>query len=99
MRALFGIVLSALCSRWSYLAAKTVEGAALALESVHHIHCSHSLPASVLCVGHRVADDVLQEYLEHTTRFLVDKARDALYTATTSQPADRGLGDTLDVVA
>ena len=81
------------------LAAETVEGAALALKSVHHIHCRHSLPASVPCVGHRVADDVLQEYLEHTACFLVDRARDALYTATTTQPAVHGLGDTLDVVA
>ena len=47
------------------LASKPVECAALPLEGVHHVHGGHSLPLGVLSVGHSVADDVLQEYLEN----------------------------------
>ena len=71
----------------------------LALERVHHVQRSHRLAASVLGVGDGVADDVLEEHLQHTTSLLVDEARDALHTATASQTADGGLGDALDVVA
>jgi DNA-binding MurR/RpiR family transcriptional regulator len=42
---------------------------------------------------------VLKEDLEHTAGLLVDEARDTLHTATTSEAADGGLGDALDVVA
>ena len=48
--------------------------------------------------GDRVADDVLKEDLENTARLLVDEARDALHSSTTSETADRGLGDALNVV-
>ena len=81
------------------LAAEPVEGAALALEGVHHVHGRHGLPAGVLSVGHRVADDILQEHLEDAAGLLVDESRDTLDTATASQAADGGLGDALDVVA
>ena len=80
------------------LAAETVESAALALEGVHHVHGGDGLPAGVLRVGDRVADDVLQEHLEDAAGLLVDESRDTLHTATASQAADRGLGDALDVI-
>jgi hypothetical protein len=51
-------------------------------------------PLSVLGVGDRVADDVLEEDLEHATRLLVDEARDTLHTATAGETTDGGLGDT-----
>ena len=82
----------------SCLAAEAVEGASLALERVDNIHGGDGLPASVLGVGDRIADDVLEENLEDTARLLVDKAGDALDTATASEAADGGLGDALDVV-
>ena len=44
------------------LAAKAVEGAALALEGIHDVHGSHRLAARVLGVGHRVTDHVLEEH-------------------------------------
>mmetsp|Transcript_519 Transcript_519/g.963 ORF Transcript_519/g.963 Transcript_519/m.963 type:complete len:134 (-) Transcript_519:35-436(-) len=84
---------------WSCLAAKTVEGTSLALERVYDVHSSYSLPAGMLSVGHSVADDVLKEDLEHTTGLLVDEAGDTLDTTTASQTANRGLCDTLDVIA
>jgi hypothetical protein len=53
----------------------------------------------VLGVGDGVANDVLQEDLEDTAGLLVDETGDTLDTPTTSQAADGGLGDALDVVA
>lgn len=44
------------------------------------------------------ATHILKESLEDTTSFLVDQARDTLDTTTTSQTANSGLGDTLDVI-
>ena len=80
------------------LTAESVEGASLALEGVDHIHGGHGLPLGVLGVGDGITDDVLEENLENTTGLLVDEAGDALDTTTTSQTADGGLGDTLDVI-
>jgi len=81
------------------LAAEAIEGAALALEGVDNVHSSHGLAASVLGVGHSIADDVLEEDLEDRARLLVDEARDTLHATTTRQTADGRLGDALDVVA
>ena len=80
------------------LTAESVQGASLALEGVDHIHGGHGLPLGVLGVGDGITDDILEENLENTTGLLVDEAGDALDTTTTSQTADGGLGDTLDVI-
>mmetsp|Transcript_15951 Transcript_15951/g.24650 ORF Transcript_15951/g.24650 Transcript_15951/m.24650 type:complete len:129 (-) Transcript_15951:62-448(-) len=81
------------------LSAETVKGLSLTLEGVDDIHGGDSLTASMLGVGNRVTDDILKEDLEHTTGLLVDETGDTLDTTTTSETADSGLGDTLDVVA
>jgi hypothetical protein len=47
----------------------------------------------VLSVGNGVADDVLEENLEHPASLLVDEPGNALHTAAARQTADRGLGD------
>jgi hypothetical protein len=52
----------------------------------------------VLGVGDGVTDDALKEGLQDTAGLLVDHGRDTLDTTTTSETADSGLGDTLDVV-
>ena len=80
------------------LTAKAVEGAALPLQSIDHIHGSDSLPLGVLSVGDSVPDDVLKENLEDTTGLLIDEARDTLDSTTARQTADGGLGNALDVV-
>ena len=80
------------------LAAETVQGAALALERVDDIHGGDGLSASVLGVGHGIADDVLEEHLEDASGLFVDETRDALDTTTASETADRRLRDALDVV-
>jgi len=81
------------------LSSETVEGLSLTLEGIDNIHGSDSLTACVLSVGYRVADDILEEDLEHTAGLFIDKSRDTLDTATTGETADGGLGDTLDVIA
>ena len=80
------------------LSAESVEGLSLTLEGVDDVHGSDSLTASVLGVGDRVTDDVLEEDLEHTTGLLVDETGDTLDTATTGETTDSGLGDALDVI-
>ena len=55
--------------------------------------------ASMLGVGDGVTDDILEEDLEHTAGLLVDETGDTLDTSTTSETADGGLGDALDVIA
>jgi hypothetical protein len=80
------------------LATETVQGTALALESVDNVERSNGLALGVLGVGDGVTDDGLQEGLEDTTSLLVDHGRDTLDTTTASETADSGLGDTLDVV-
>jgi len=81
------------------LTSETIEGAALALEGVDDVESSDGLTTSVLGVGDSVTDDVLKEDLEDTTGLLVDETRDTLDTTTTSETANSGLGDALDVVA
>ncbi|KAG6512009.1 hypothetical protein ZIOFF_030100 [Zingiber officinale] len=81
------------------LASEPVEGPPLPLEGVDHIHGSDRLAASVLSVGHGVADDILEEDLEYAAGLLVDQAADALDAATAGEAAYRRLGDALNVVA
>ena len=45
----------------SVLAAESVQGPALPLQSVDNVHGSDSLPLGVLGVGDGISDDVLQE--------------------------------------
>ncbi|XP_013205288.2 uncharacterized protein LOC101981304 [Microtus ochrogaster] len=73
------------------LASKAIQGAALALERVDHIHGGDGLTLSVLSVGDGVPDHVLQEHLQHTAGLLVNEAGDSLDTTASGQAADGGL--------
>lgn len=77
-------------------AAEAIESAALPLQRVDYIECSHGLPLGVLSVGDGVADDVLQEGAEHVAGLLIDETGDALDAATASQSPDSGLSDAED---
>ena len=81
------------------LAAEAVQSAALALESINNIHRCDSLPACVLRVCNSIADDVLEEHLEHRAGLLINQTRNTLHTASTSETTDSRLSDALDVVA
>lgn len=85
--------------RMKSLAAETVEGPALSLESVDDVHGSYSFSFGVLGVGDGITDDVLQENLQHTSCFFVDETGDALHATTTCETANGWLRDPLDVVA
>ena len=80
------------------LSAKTVEGLSLPLEGVNDVHGSDSLTVSMISVGVRVTDDVLKEDLEHTTGIFIDETGNIIDTTMTSDAADGGLGDALDVI-
>ncbi len=81
------------------LTAEAVQGSALPLQRVHHIHGGHGLSLSVLGVGDGITDDVLQKHFEHPAGLLVNQTGDTLHTATASQTADGGFGDSLDIIA
>ncbi len=85
-------------SAWS-LTSESVQGASLTFQSVDHVHSSDGLPLGVLAVGDCVADDVFQENFQHTASLFVDQPGDSLHSTSTSQSADGGLGDALDIVA
>jgi len=80
------------------LATEAVQGATLALERVHDIERGDGLALGMLGVGDSVADDALEEGFEHAASLFVDHGRNTLDATTTSQTADGGLGDALDVV-
>ena len=81
------------------LAAKSVQSATLSLESVDDVHGGHRLALGVLGVSDGVANHSLQEALQNTTRLLVDEARDAFDSTSTSETTNGGFSDTLDVVS
>ena len=89
------------CGCWAavHLSTESVERASLSLERVDDVHGRDGLSARVLGVGDGVADDVLEEDLEHAARLLVDESADSLDSASARQAADGRLGDALDVVA
>ena len=53
----------------------------------------------MLGVGDGIPDDVLEEHLQDSPCLLIDETGDTLDASTTSQSADSGLGDALDVVS
>jgi hypothetical protein len=57
------------------LTTETVQGPALALESVHNVERGDSLALCMLGVGDGVTDNALEESLEHTTGLFVDHCR------------------------
>ena len=77
-------------------AAETVEGAALSLQGVDNIESCHSLSLGMLCVGDRVANDILQEGPKHVPGLLVDEGGDTLDSSAASQPTNRWLSDAQD---
>ena len=80
------------------LASESVQSPALALQGVDDIKGCDGLAACVLGVGDGIPDDILQEDLQDSPCLLIDEAGDTLDASTTSQSADGGLGDALDVV-
>ena len=80
------------------LTAESVQGTSLTLQSVDNIHGRHSFPLGVLCIGHGVTNDILQEDLQDSSGLLIDEAGDTLDTTTAGKTTDGWLCDTLDVI-
>merc|ERR1711942_323487 len=96
---MFAINEGALCKSIKMeLSSEAIEGPALPLQGIHHIHSGHSLPLGMLGVGHSVTDDILQENLENTPSLFVNETADALDTTPSCKTPDCRLGDALDVV-
>ena len=83
----------------SRLASKAVQSAALTLQRIHDIHGSDGLSLGVFSVGDSIANDVLEEDLEHATCLLVDETGDTLNSTSTCQPTNSRLRYALDVVS
>ena len=81
------------------LAAEAVESATLSLESVDDVHGGDRLALGMLGVSDSVANHSLQEALQNTAGFFIDKTRDTLDSTSASETTNGGLGDTLDVVS
>ena len=80
------------------LTSEAVQSSSLSLEGIDDIHGSDSLSLGMLSVGNGIADDVLQEHLQHTSGLFVDEATDSLDATSASKTTNSGLGDTLDVI-
>ena len=85
--------------QWSSLTAEAVQGASLPFQRIDDVHGGDGLPFGVLGVSDGIPDDVLQEHFKNTASLFIDETRDALHASTTSQAADCGLCNALDVVA
>ena len=81
------------------LTSESVQSTSLPLEGIDDIHSGYSLPLGVFSVGDSVSDDILEEYLEDTTGFLVDKSGDSFDSSSTSKSTDGWLGDSLDIIS
>merc|ERR1712141_338338 len=81
-----------------FLTSESVESTSLSLQSIDDVHGSDGLPLGVFSVSDSITDDIFQEDLEDTSGFFIDQARDTLDSTTTSQSANGGFGDTLDVI-
>ena len=80
------------------LTTEPVKGLPLPLESVDNVHGSDCLTLGMLGVSDRITDHILKEVLEDTTGLFIDETADALNTTSTSETANGGLGDALDVI-
>lgn len=72
---------------------KSIHCLSLSLESVDDILWGDSLTLGVISVDQRVANNNLEEGLEHFTCLWVDCRRNSLDTSTTSETADGGFCD------
>ena len=98
VRVLFCVLCWSSTRTLADLTTKAVQGTSLALQSVNNIHCGDSLTLGVFSVGNGIADDILKEHLEHTTRLFVNESRNALDAATTCKTTNGRLGDALDII-
>ncbi len=81
------------------LPSKPVESPALPLKCVYDIQGRDGLASGVLCVRHRIANDILQEDLQNASSLLINETSDALDAPAPRQSSNCWLGNALDVVS
>ena len=81
------------------LGTEAVNGLSLAFEGVDDIERGDGLATGMLGVCDGILDNVLEEGLEDLAGLVIHHTVNTLDATTTSQAADRGLRDALDVVA
>jgi len=77
---------------------ETVDGATLTLERVDDIQSGDRLALGVLAVQGGILDDAFEEHAEGAAGLIVDQTGQTLDTTSTRHTANRGLGDTLNVL-
>ena len=75
---------------------ETIDGSALSLEGIDHIHSGDGFSPSVLSVGDGISDDSLEETLEDLSGVIIDEGGDSLDTSSSGEPANGRLGDALN---
>ena len=71
----------------------------MTLQGVHDVHGGDGLPLGMLGISDGITDDIFQENFEYSSSFLVDESGDTFHSTSSSQTADGGFGDTLDVIS
>ena len=79
-------------------ASETIEGSALAFESIDNVECCDRLSLGMLSIGDRVSDDVLQEGFEDDSALIIDQGADSFDSSSSGESSDCWLGDTHDVL-
>jgi hypothetical protein len=59
---------------WMVLWFFLMQGPALSLQSIDHIHSCDSLPLGMFGGCNGISDNIFQEHLQHTASFLEDQA-------------------------
>jgi len=68
----------------------------LSLEGIDDVHGSDGLSLGVFGVGDGISDDVLEEFLENFSDFLVDGERNSFDSSSSGESSDGRLGNTFD---
>jgi hypothetical protein len=64
------------------LTSESVEGTSLSFQGIDYVHGGDGLPLGVFGICDGISDDILKEYLEHSSGLFVDEARDTFHTST-----------------
>jgi len=80
------------------LTSKTIQGSALSLQGIHHIHSGNGLPLSMFRISDSISNHIFQEHLQNSSGFFVNQSGDTLNTSSSGQPTDSWLRDTLDII-
>ncbi|KAJ0458332.1 hypothetical protein HanIR_Chr15g0783841 [Helianthus annuus] len=82
----------------NYSTTKAIQSSSLPLQRINNIHRRHRLPPRMLRIRNRVANHILQKYLQNSTCLFINQTADPLHSSSSSQPPDRRFSDSLNVI-